>query len=187
MPNDPVTGEHRSRPTMYVMVGLPASGKTTRARQLETDCRALRLSPDEWMIPLFAQAEAGGKRDVLEGRLVWLAIRILEVGVDVIVDFGVWSKDERSALRHLAAQAGADCELVYLAVEQAEQRHRVDARFAADPQSTLQIHPGDLALHREQFQAPDHDELTSQAVDPPPAGYPTWTSWAAERWPTSTS
>ncbi len=27
MPNDPVTGEHRSRPTMYVMVGLPASGK----------------------------------------------------------------------------------------------------------------------------------------------------------------
>ncbi len=77
MPNDPVTGKQRSRPTMYVMVGLPASGKTTRARQLETDCRALRLTPDEWMIPLFAQAEAGGKRDVLEGRLVWLAIRIL--------------------------------------------------------------------------------------------------------------
>jgi len=148
MPNDPVTGEQRSRPTMYVMVGLPASGKTTRARQLEKDCRALRLTPDEWMIPLFAQAEAGGKRDVLEGRLVWLAIRILGVGVDVIVDFGVWSKDERFALRHLAAQAGADCELVYLAVEQAEQRRRVEARFAADPQSTFEIHPGDLALYR---------------------------------------
>ncbi len=187
MPNDPVTGKHRNRPTMYVMVGLPASGKTTRARQLETDRRALRLTPDEWMIPLFAQAEAGGKRDVLEGRLVWLAIRVLQVGVDVIVDFGVWSKDERSALRHLAAQAGADCELVYLAVEEAQQRRRVEARFAADPQSTFEIHPGDLALYRERFQAPDHDELTSQAVDPPPAGYPTWTSWASERWPTSTS
>ncbi len=187
MPNDPVTGEQTSRPTMYVMVGLPASGKTTRARQLEKDCRALRLTPDEWMIPLFAQAEAGGKRDVLEGRLVWLAIRILQVGVDVIVDFGVWSRDERSALRHLAAQAGADCELVYLAVEQAEQRRRVEARFAADPQSTFQIHPGDLALYRGQFQEPDHDELTSAAVDPPPAGYLTWTSWASLRWPTSTS
>ncbi len=187
MPNDPFTGEQRSRPTMYVMVGLPASGKTTRARQLETDCQALRLTPDEWMIPLFAQAEASGKRDVLEGRLVWLAIRILQVGVDVIVDFGVWSKDERSALRHLAAQAGADCELVYLAVEQAEQRRRVEARFAADSQSTFEIHPGDLALYRGQFQAPDHNELTSQAVDPPPAGYPTWTSWASLRWPTSTS
>jgi len=103
------------------------------------------------------------------------------------VDFGVWSKDERSALRHLAAQAGADCELVYLAVEQAEQRRRVEARFAADPQSSFEIHPGDLALHRGQFQAPDQDELTSAAVDPPPAGYPTWISWASERWPTSTS
>lgn len=45
MPNDPVTGKQRSRPTMYVMVGLPASGKTTRARQLEKDCQALRLTP----------------------------------------------------------------------------------------------------------------------------------------------
>ncbi len=116
---------------MYVMVGLPASGKTTRPGSSRPTARALRLTPDEWMIPLFAQAEAGGKRDVLEGRLVWLAIRILAVGVDVIVDFGVWSKNERSALRHLAAQAGADCELVYLAVEEAEQRHRVEARLPA--------------------------------------------------------
>jgi len=88
--------------------------------------------------PAVCTGRAGGKRDVLEGRLVWLAIRILQVGVDVIVDFGVWSKDERSALRHPAAQAGADCELVYLAVQEAEQRRRVEARFAANPQSTFE-------------------------------------------------
>jgi len=34
MPEQAVAGERTTRPTMYVMVGLPASGKTTRAREL---------------------------------------------------------------------------------------------------------------------------------------------------------
>ncbi|WP_368780995.1 AAA family ATPase [Alicyclobacillus fastidiosus] len=34
------------------MVGLPCSGKTTLSRELETRHNALRLSPDEWHIPL---------------------------------------------------------------------------------------------------------------------------------------
>jgi hypothetical protein len=41
------------------------------------------------MIPLFGEPEAGGKRDVLEGRLVWLALEALRLGSSVILDFGV--------------------------------------------------------------------------------------------------
>jgi predicted kinase len=60
------------------MVGLPASGKTTQAKEIERECNALRLTPNEWMIPLFAalaprpfgQSLAGRKRYILEGRLV---------------------------------------------------------------------------------------------------------------------
>jgi predicted kinase len=111
-----------ARPTLYVMVGLPATGKTTHARQLEAEKQALRLTPDEWMIPLFAHPDPDGKRWVLEGRLVWLAIRTLRLGINVVLDFGVWARDERSALRWLAAQAGADCKLVYLEVSEREQR-----------------------------------------------------------------
>jgi hypothetical protein len=61
------------------------------------------------MIPLFGACDVDGKRDVLEGRLVWLAIRALRLEVSVILDFGVWGRGERSALRALAAEAGADC------------------------------------------------------------------------------
>jgi predicted kinase len=39
--------------TLLLTVGLPGAGKTTRARQLATEFNALRLTPDEWMIPLF--------------------------------------------------------------------------------------------------------------------------------------
>ena len=43
---------------LFLVVGLPAAGKTTRAREIERDHRALRLSPDEWMIPLFGEVSA---------------------------------------------------------------------------------------------------------------------------------
>lgn len=59
--------------TWFLTVGLPGAGKTTRARQLAKEHSALRLTPDEWMIPLFGEPEADGKRDVLEGRLLSLA------------------------------------------------------------------------------------------------------------------
>jgi predicted kinase len=39
-------------PTLFVMVGLPAAGKTRRARELASTWTALRLTPDEWMIRL---------------------------------------------------------------------------------------------------------------------------------------
>lgn len=36
-------------PTLHLICGLPGSGKTTLAKQLEHDPPALRLAPDEWM------------------------------------------------------------------------------------------------------------------------------------------
>lgn len=92
-------------PTLYVMVGLPAVGKTHRAKQIEASVGALRLTKDEWMLPLFGNLEDENQRDVLEGRLVWLALRALRLGTSVVLDFGVWSRVERSALRHLARGA----------------------------------------------------------------------------------
>jgi len=62
---------------MFVLVGLPAAGKPSRARELASEWSALLLTPDEWMIPLFGQEQPEGKRNVLEGRLIWLALAAL--------------------------------------------------------------------------------------------------------------
>jgi hypothetical protein len=43
---------------MILLVGLPGSGKTTVGKKLAREQNALRLTPDEWMIPLFGQPEA---------------------------------------------------------------------------------------------------------------------------------
>ena len=175
----------RSTPTMFVMVGLPASGKSTRAKQIEVERPALRLTPDEWMIPLFGDNDADGKRNVLEGRLIWLALRALRHGVDVVVDFGVWSKVERSALRALAAEAGASCELVYLEVSEDQQRWWRDRRASEEPATTFHVSDEDLDDYRRRFEPPDDAELSGATLDPPPAGYSTWSSWASDWWPTS--
>jgi predicted kinase len=170
---------------LFVTVGLPASGKTTRAKELEAEYAAIRLTPDDWMIPLFNHNYADGRRDVLEGRFIWLAMRALEHGLNVVLDFGVWARDERSALKHLASKIGAECELVYLPIEPDEQMRRVDRRFATAPGTTFVITEGDLARWRNQFQEPDRQELLSPAPGPLPEGSTSWEAWTASRWPTS--
>jgi predicted kinase len=170
---------------MFVMVGLPAAGKTTRAKERAKEEQALRLTPDEWMIPLFGESMAGGKRNVLEGRFIWLALDALQKGINVVLDFGVWSTDERTALRFLAASVGASCRIEYLEVDEVEQRNRRDGRALSDAQTTFLISDDDLSSYREIFQEPDETELEPFAMEPPPAGYATWTSWVSDWWPTS--
>jgi predicted kinase len=172
-------------PTLFVMVGLPAAGKTRRARELASSRSALQLTPDEWMIPLFGQVQPEGKRNVVEGRLIWLALSALRIGVNVVLDFGVWAKDERTALRALAASVGASSELVYLEVDEAEQWRRVRDRPATDGSTTFTMTRADLDEWRRIFQPPDAGELASAELDPPPEGFGSWEAWAAQWWPTS--
>jgi len=178
------TGQ-RVAPVMFVMVGLPASGKTSTARELASAWSALRLTPDEWMIPLFGQQQPEGKRNVVEGRLIWVALSALRIGLNVVLDFGVWGKDERSALRALAATAGATSELVYLQVDEEEQWRRVQARSMSDAATTFAMTRADLERWRETFQPPDATELETADIDPPPKGFDSWEAWVAQWWPTS--
>jgi predicted kinase len=170
---------------MFVMVGLPASGKTTRAREIAADGNALRLTPDEWMIPVFGQDQPEGKRNVVEGRLIWLALSALRVGTSVVLDFGVWGRDERSALRALAASVGAISELVYLEVDGEEQWRRVQARSLTDAATTFAMTREDLVKWAPGFQAPSRAELESTEIDPPPSGFATWEAWVTQWWPTA--
>jgi len=170
---------------MFVMVGLPAAGKTSRAREVESSWNALRLTPDEWMIPLFGQEQPEGKRNILEGRLIWLALSALRIGVNVVLDFGVWAKDERSALRALAASVGATSELIYLEVDEAEQWRRVQARPLTDGATTFEMTKADLERWRQEFRPPDATELEKAELDPPPAGFESWEAWVVDWWPTS--
>jgi len=169
--------------TLFLIVGLPGAGKTTRAKELAAEHRALRLTPDEWMIPLFGDSMANGKRFVLEGQLISVALQVLRLGTSVVLDFGLWGRDERSALRWLARSAGTSCRVIYLPVDKDVQLARIAHRQATAPHRTFPMTEADVDAWREQFQVPDAAELDGREIPRPPAGWPGWPEWAADHWP----
>jgi predicted kinase len=168
---------------VYLIVGLPAAGKTTRAKELEISIPALRLTPDEWQIMLFGDKNPPDKRDLVEGKLIHLGMRAAELGTNVVLDFGFWGRDERSALRWVADSLGARSQVVYLPIEHEEQRRRATARFATTPDQTFRMSDVELEQWRIQFQPPDDDELHGSRIPPVPPGHASWSAWASQRWP----
>lgn len=148
---------------MHLMVGLPCSGKTTLARQLERDKNALLLSPDPWQIGLFGQDANDPLHDerhtFIETMLWQLAKRALQLGTSVILDYGFWAREEREFFRQQARELGARSEIHYLDLPREELLRRLALRNASAPEETFQIRPESMEEWIDFFQKPDPDEL----------------------------
>ncbi len=113
-------------------------------------------------------------------------MRALELGCNVVIDFGLWGRDERSALRQAAADRGAAVEMRYLSLSPAEQRRRIDRRQAEEPHTTWVLTEHEIAEWTAGFDVPAPGELDgTEPVDRPPAGFTTWDAWRRHRWPPS--
>jgi len=173
------------RPILVVTVGLPGVGKTTRAKELEAELGAVRLTPDEWLRPLFGPRDNTLGRDTIEGRFVSLARRLLTLGQSVILDFGVWTRAERDSLHDLAHSCGATFRMEYLHLDSEEQWRRVEDRQTRGSSTAFVITLVELDSYVAMFEPPDEAELgaSEPAAPPPEAG--SWANWRAARWPTS--
>src|SRR4051794_25055102 len=175
-------------PTLFLTVGLPGTGKTTAARRIEVEQRALRLTKDEWVKALYGRENPPPAQDVIEGRLVEIGLRGLELGINVVIDYGLWGRDERSALRQAAADRGALVEMRYFALAPAEQRSRLDQRQAEAPHTTWPMSDEELAEWAAKIDIPTPGELDgSEPIDAPPQGFATWDEWRTFRWPPTVS
>ena len=144
--------------TLHLMVGLPCSGKTTLARQLEQECSALRLTPDEWHTRLFGNDAEDPQHDDRHGlieALLWeIAARALALEVNVILDFGFWARVEREDYRGRARQLGAGSEIHFSDVPEGELLERLKSRNANPLQGAFIKPDADIRAAITIFQLP---------------------------------
>ena len=149
--------------TLHLMVGLPCSGKTTFAQKLEHEQSALRLTTDEWHISLFGQdaedPEHNARHTVIEMMLWKVASRALELGTNVILDFGFWAREEREDYRSRAKALGASSEVHFLDVPADELMRRLMARNSQSSPSSFYIPEDMMKPWIAFFQRPTPDEL----------------------------
>ncbi|MBC7878321.1 MAG: AAA family ATPase [Anaerolineales bacterium] len=149
--------------TLFLICGLPGSGKTTLAKQLEHSLPALRLCPDEWIAPLLTDStdtvELDRLRTPVESVQWKVAKRALILGINVILENGFWSRDERASYRSQAEELGAHVELRFLDVSRDELWTRLSKRNENLPAGTFAVRKDQLDLWLSWFEPPTADEL----------------------------
>lgn len=149
--------------TLHLMVGLPCSGKTTLAKKLELEQSALRLTPDEWQLGLFGQdaeePEHDARHSFIEIMLWNVASRALELGTNVILDFGFWAREEREDFRLRAKRLGASSEVHFLDVPKEELLRRLAVRNSLASQVCFHISAESMQPWIASFQKPAPEEL----------------------------
>ena len=127
------------------------------------------------MIPLFGDSMADVQAVQLEGRQISVALQALRLGTSVVLDFGLWGRDERSALRWLAQSAGAWCWVVYVPVDRDVELVRISQRRATIPEATFPMPRGRRGQRGgSSSRCLTPPNLTAVRFPHPPPGWPGW-------------
>ena len=152
-------------PKVYLMCGKICSGKTTHANQLRTEHRAVVLSVDEITLALFGQ-DAGDQHDTYveraENYLYHKSLEILESGINVVLDWGFWTKQERDYARDFYGSRNVEYEFHYIDISDSEwekhlrQRNRDVLERRTD---AYYVDEGLAAKFAYIFEKPDRSEI----------------------------
>lgn len=145
----------------YLLYGYIGAGKTTFARRLETEEAAVRFTQDEWMQSLYgddppAEHFADYSRRISQlMEAMWT--RCLELKVNVVLDFGFWSRRERDRVRALVTSKGGEAVLYHLLCTDDLAWKRIEKRNA-ELKGSLYIAPDTFKALKARFEPLDADE-----------------------------
>jgi len=150
------------KPTIHMLHGRICSGKTTFAKQLEKDKKAVRFSADEWMAQLF-----GSKHSDLDGinysnkvrELIYsLYTRLLSLGIDVILDDGFWTRADRNHMRKHADELDVNHKLYFISCPEEVLLNRLKKRNENLQDNALNISESKFKMAKDIFEPLGEDE-----------------------------
>jgi predicted kinase len=144
---------------LVLICGLPASGKSTLARDLAPAMPAIRLDKDEWVTRLGADVWDDAFRVRLERQLWDLTLQLLAQGQNVILEWGHGARAERDEKRRGARSVGADVELRFLDAPLDELIERAARRNESGEWTAAPITRAHFETWATVFEPPDEDEL----------------------------
>src|SRR3990172_3232963 len=135
---------NKKQPIAYVICGFIGAGKTTFARKLEKETKAIRITKDEWIIKIFGNKITSDKdferydKNITE-LATDIAFEILKSGGDVILDEGFWVKSQRDDIKKKILNIGAKPILYYVECPVEKMRERVIDRSKTPPLDSFEI------------------------------------------------
>lgn len=146
--------------TLHLVCGLPGSGKSTFAKEfVSKEPRVLHLNADEWMDRIVKDGYDEERRAEVEAIQWEVAQKVLQLGVDVILEFGFWTRKERGKFRTQAERLGAETKLHYMNVPHKELWRRLQKRNSELPPYAFEVKESDLNEWIKMFEEPTSDEL----------------------------
>lgn len=135
---------NNKQPTAYVICGFIGAGKTTFARKLEKETKAIRITKDEWIIKIFGNKITSDKNFERYDKNITelatdIAFKILKSGKDVIIDEGFWVKSQRDEIKKKILNLGAKPILYFVDCSIEKMKNRVINRSKKPPIDSFEI------------------------------------------------
>lgn len=150
--------------TLYIMSGLPFSGKSTLSRKISEQLKLPRISFDEaWLEVEQKEGVVPGVNDVEQ----WMyinktceerALQLLRDGHSVVYDNLGSEYKHREKMRNIANEAEASSKIVYLDVGKKEVNRRREINLSSKERHQVSDENFDKAL--KTFEPPRENEIT---------------------------
>lgn len=150
---------------VILICGKICCGKTTYAQKLCVKNNAVLLSVDEIMLQFFGQ-HCGDKHDeYAKNAKIYLLNKSLELtqkGINVILDWGFWTKAERESVKEFYISLGINCELHYIDIRDETWKLRLSKRnnaVLAEETSAYYVDENLAAKFMSIFEVPSNEEI----------------------------
>ena len=150
---------------VFLICGKICCGKTTYAEKLCAENNAVLLSIDEITLALFGQHCGDKHEEYVERTEKYLLNKSLELinkDMNVVLDWGFWTKAERLAVKEFYESRGIEYELHYIDISEETWQYRLNKRnnaVLAEETSAYYVDDNLAAKFASIFEIPDEDEI----------------------------